>query len=81
LYDEVQKLKIMISEGIAQNNRLLSTLIAFSNLEDANSSRYLLEQFGEDMRLLSHHIDDRSSTLTKLHKELTATTKPRRNTF
>jgi hypothetical protein len=63
----------MVSECETQNNRLRSTLIAFSDLESSNSSPYLVEQFEEDMRMLSRRIDDRATLLTELHKELMAT--------
>jgi hypothetical protein len=67
----------MVSECVEENNRLRQTLSAFSDLENTGSSPYLLEQFEEDVRRLSHRIDERPGVLSDLHKQLASTKEER----
>jgi nucleotidyltransferase/DNA polymerase involved in DNA repair len=72
LQDEVQRFKGIVVDLTGENARLSATLSAFSELAGSDSSPFLLEQFEEDLRLLSRRIDGRSLRLTDLQKQLTA---------
>jgi hypothetical protein len=53
LQDEVQRFEGITADYTAGNARLKATLTAFSDLGSAGSSPFLLEQFEEDLRVLS----------------------------